>query len=1086
MESKIHSLLEWITPGSPNSHLILPLILRQFLTDSGLLQKGWDPEYYTSLEKTREYAQKYGHCLEETIILCFENKYLRTKHEDNDKFLATVARMTELGEMFSRDDDYFREIYCDIYPAHSKFLRYSVNRWIDYMYGKAEFYSNFFSGNLDYKAALLCSNVMLKIAVVAPENVISDKVIEALFARAMDYGNIRDYNSSFKFYNMAIEKARETDDKAYMYIAVQRKLSVCMGLSQLDSQSDFDIERMSCVDTLNGMLAETVTNAEDLGNQLIQQEKAKKRKASFKKKAYYRERIGKLKEAIPMLSVQLAMSRGDKVTSRKYIDKLKEAEHRVYGGNPGFSRADMLENMYDMLFNSPEREEYEERQCNASNVADDYLGPVFPDYMILGDKFNLTLFSIRNFILGGLFKSAENYCTTLQQLADQTKSDYHKAMAINARGQILEAEGQIQPSIEMYQKALSVLENADLKISDADLSPYLYYSILCEIGSLQKKAIPEEAVNTFTRAMEWLHKHNMPQMLFMSQILNGRADAYDALGNREMAEKDRSEFLRFATSETKRRILLMDQDSRDIFWNDTRKLIDKTVSHINPESGDEFKSESYSAVLLSKGILLCNERLLKVAAKSNPKLAALYDELQNSDIRKHIWGTSYIESEYTEGYLKTMQLSSELNGLLKETDDKVFPDCRILSSCLGQDEVVIDYYDFEVEGGDRQYIAFVLKSGRLTPDVALLCKESEMTDFFEKYTSVEKKRKEVEFSVIYEPFLKVSHELQGKIWNSVEKLITPTSSTRVYFVPSGSLHKVALESLPYGTSWSLTLSDRFSSFSRLSHSRVLLNRAVSPTPDTIGIVAGIDYGMETCSKPTTGKKGYSVSMYEEVLTAEDWQQLPFTTIECQEIQQLFKDKGWLAITLTGQNATVERFKGFSETSPSILHISTHGFAETRKSAVNLPALKDNFRPMDLTGIVLSNGNEGWLKGTAEKHEGIMLASEIAKMDLSKTDIVFLSCCYSGEGIVKADGIYGLQRALLLAGAKTIIMSLWAVNEYAGLLFAKTFYSSYLKNKDRHQAFTEARMAVREQFIDDQLHNQATGDPYYWAGFIMLD
>ena len=60
MESKIHSLLEWITPGSPNSHLILPLILRQFLTDSGLLQKGWDPEYYTSLEKTREYAQKYG------------------------------------------------------------------------------------------------------------------------------------------------------------------------------------------------------------------------------------------------------------------------------------------------------------------------------------------------------------------------------------------------------------------------------------------------------------------------------------------------------------------------------------------------------------------------------------------------------------------------------------------------------------------------------------------------------------------------------------------------------------------------------------------------------------------------------------------------------------------------------------------------------------------------------------------------------------------------------------------------------------------------------------------------------------------
>lgn len=1086
MESKIHSLLERITPGSPNSHLILPLILRQFLTDSGLLLKGWNAECYASLEKTRGYAQKYGHYLEEATILCFENKYLRTKHEDNDKFLATVVRMTELGEMFSQDDDHFREIYSDIYPTRSKFLRRSVNRWIDYMYGKAEYYSNFFSGNLDYKAALLCSNVMLKIAVVAPESVISDKVIEALFARAMDFGNIRDYKSSFQFYNKAIETARGIDDKAYMYIAVQRKLSICMGLSQLDSQSDFDIERMSCVDTLNGMLTETVTNAEDLGNQLIQQEKAKKRKASFKKKAYYRDRIGKLKEAIPMLSVQLAMSRGDKATSRKHIDKLKEAEHRVYGGNPGFSRADMLESMYDMLFNSPEREEYEERQCDSSNVADDNLGPVFPDYMILGDKFNLTLFSIRNFILGGLFQSAENYCATLQLLADQTKSDYHRAIAINARGQILEAKGQIQPAIEMYQKALSVLENADLKISDADLSPYLYYSILCEIGSLQKKAVPEEAVNTFTKAMEWLHKHNMSQMLFMSQILNGRADAYEALGNREMAENDRSEFLRFAISETKRRILLMDQDSRDIFWNDTRKLIDETVSHINPESGDEFKSESYNAVLLSKGILLCNERLLKATAKSNPQLASLYDELQNSDIRKQIWGTSNIETEYTEGYLKTMQLSSELSGLLKEAGDTVFPDCRKLSGCLGQDEVIIDYYDFEVEDGDRQYIAFVLKNDRPTPDVALLCKESEMTDFFEKYSSVEEKRKEVDYSYIYEPLLKASHELQGKIWKNVEKFFASTASTRVYFVPSGSLHKVALESLPYGESWSLTLCDRFSSFSRLSHARVLLDRTVSPTPDTIGIVAGIDYGKETCSKPTTGQKGYAVSMYEEVLTAEVWSQLPFTSIECQEIQQLFKDKGWTASTLTGHNATVDNFKEFSETSTSILHISTHGFAETRKSAVNLPALKDNFRPMDLTGIVLSNGNDGWLRGTADRHEGIMLASEIARMDLSKTDIVFLSCCYSGEGIVKTDGIYGLQRALLLAGAKTIIMSLWAVNEYAGLLFAKTFYSSYLNNKDRHQAFKEARMAVREHYIDDQLHNKATGDPYYWAGFIMLD
>jgi len=1076
MESKIHSLLERITPGSPNAHLILPLIQRQFLTDSSLLEKGWNAECYASLEKTREYAQKYGHCLEEAIILCFENKYLRTRHEDNERFLATVARMTEIGQMFSRDDDYFRKLYSDLYPAYSRFLRRSVNRWLYYLYDTAEYYSNFFSGNLDYKTALLCSNVMLKIAVVAPENVIADKVIEALFARAMDFGNIRDFNSSFQYYNKAIEKAREIDDQSYLYIAIQRKLSICLGLSQLDSQTDFDIERMSCVDLLNGMLTDRFTNAEDLGEQLIQQEKVKKRKASFRKKAYYRERINKLKEAIPMLSVQLAMSRGDKATSRKYIDKLKEAERRVYGVNPGFSRADMLEDMYDMLFNSPEREEYEERPCVSSNLVDDNQEPVFPEYMTLSDKFNITLFSIRNFILGGLFHSAENSYKTLQQLAEQTKSDYHRAMAINACGQILEAKSQIQPAIEVYQKALSVLETADNKISDADLSPYLYYSILCEIGSLQKNDAPNEAVNTFSKALEWLNKHNMSQMLFMSQILNGRADAYEALGEEENAEKDRAEFLRFATAETKRRILLMDQGSREIFWNDTRKLIDKTLAHITPDSGAEYRSASYDAVLLSKGILLCNERLLKATAKENPRLAALYDELQNDEIKRRIWGTSNTESEYTEGYLKTMQLSSELSGLLREAGEIVFPDFKKISMSLGQDEVLIDYYDYEVEGGDRQYIAFVLKSNQSVLDAALLCKESEMTDFFEKYSSVEEKRKEVEFSVIYEPFLKASHELQGKIWNSVEKYFDTEQGTRVFFVPSGSLHKIALESLPYGTDWSQTLYDRYTSFSRLSHARVLLDKTVHSYSNTISIVAGIDYGDEAKYRQTTGQKGYSVSMFEEVMTAEVWPQLPFTATECQEIQQLFQDNGWTVSTLSGEKATEKNFMGFSGASPTILHISTHGFAETRKSAVNLPALKDQYRPMDLTGIVMTNGNEGWLRGTADQHEGIMLASDIARMDLSQTETVFLSCCYSGEGIVKPDGIYGLQRALLFAGVDTVIFSLWAENEEVGRMFANEFYSSYLKNNDRHQAFKEARMAVRE----------LTGDPYYWAGFIMLD
>ena len=186
--------------------------------------------------------------------------------------------------------------------------------------------------------------------------------------------------------------------------------------------------------------------------------------------------------------------------------------------------------------------------------------------------------------------------------------------------------------------------------------------------------------------------------------------------------------------------------------------------------------------------------------------------------------------------------------------------------------------------------------------------------------------------------------------------------------------------------------------------------------------------------------------------------------------------GWTTSVFLQNEATTDNFLNMNGNSPRILHISTHGFAETRSSAIKLPALKDAFNPLDLTGIILANGNEGWLHGSKESHKGILLATEIAQMNLSKTDVVFVSCCFSGEGIVKPDGIYGIQRALKKAGTQTIIMSLWAENEFMGKLFAKEFYRSYLSGQDKYEAFKSAKQAIREQ----------SRDPYLWAGYVMLD
>jgi CHAT domain-containing protein len=99
------------------------------------------------------------------------------------------------------------------------------------------------------------------------------------------------------------------------------------------------------------------------------------------------------------------------------------------------------------------------------------------------------------------------------------------------------------------------------------------------------------------------------------------------------------------------------------------------------------------------------------------------------------------------------------------------------------------------------------------------------------------------------------------------------------------------------------------------------------------------------------------------------------------------------------------------------------------------------------------------------------------MDLEGAEMVVLSACHTAEGVVRSDGVFGLQRAFKKAGAGCIVMSLWEVNDEAGAYFMKEFYLELLsEGKDRHTAFRNARTIVRQKYPD----------PIYWAGFIMTD
>ena len=91
-------------------------------------------------------------------------------------------------------------------------------------------------------------------------------------------------------------------------------------------------------------------------------------------------------------------------------------------------------------------------------------------------------------------------------------------------------------------------------------------------------------------------------------------------------------------------------------------------------------------------------------------------------------------------------------------------------------------------------------------------------------------------------------------------------------------------------------------------------------------------------------------------------------------------------------------------------------------------------------------------------------------------MVVLSACETGLGeIQNAEGVYGLQRALMVAGTRSVVMSLWKVHDTATMEFMLSFYSNWLKSGDKLIAFDLARQAVRAKY---RL-------PYYWGAFILL-
>ena len=1047
------------------------------------LSNGWNESAYNDLESARKMAKEENHWFEELWILLDEVQCLIENHNDQDLFYAANLRLKELHTVFDMPDDEFKSTFDENY-IHGKIQKIQeqtfecLAKFYDGLYRHADY----MTAHMNFMAGMLCSKAMGKIEILTGSIALKDRM-ERLFKMAVDYGSIRKLDNAMQCYNEAIKIAREENDETYEYIGLIRKLSICLSSGHIANHINLDSETISAIARLYEICDGNHPNPYTLGEKLVKEEQKKAENGTKFEIAEAKWRIDRLRESMPMLHLQLALSRGDWQTARKYADELKEKEMEAYGSCSDFSNSDMIMPIYAMLYNSEERSEVTEQ--TSGDDEDDYDEPYninFPEGAFPLDKHRYLIMTARNEMQQKHQRAAEALGEQAEEIAIAMYSDYHVAMGLHTIGQSYESVGNEENALNHYRGVVRMLTEYAHPGSDATLSKSLLYTTLFEIGNLTKISNPTESIKVLSDAIRLLDSKANDETFFLESTLLARAIANANAGDVEGKEKDCMDALDLILVDAKKRLPFIDKELKENYWAEVSKQLGQVVAQVDESSSTSFRLAVYNAILMAKGFLLTSEKAEKHAIYNEEALREyipLHKELEEYEASKLPWGTMTDNSagKYVEHYMKSMKLQMATNGVIEKFYEFMHIRFDAIANTLHENDVVLDYYDYPLENGDQQYVAFVYKKGMEAPVFVKACKESDLQDV---YLQVAANKYDdgtpFHISEAYNSIWVYSAKLCDLIINGVLKHIELSPDSRIYFVPSGSLYKIPVESLVVEDGTETTVSDLYTNFTRISHVRTLLTPYDSDL-NSIGLFGGLNYGDESTEDSPT--RGYIIGMDDRAPTPlAPWGELKQTLSEVRNISFLWQmAKRTNTEVHIGLDGTPEKFKELSERGCSVLHLATHGFFETMNTKVNIPGLQGAYRPMDLTGIVMSNGNEGWLHGNNMHHEGILTATDIAKMDLSQTKLVVLSACYTGEGVVRSDGVFGLQRAFKKAGAGSLVMSLWNESDEVGSQFMSVFYSHLLsENIDKKQAFKLAKAEIRRRFPH----------PLFWANFIMID
>lgn len=470
---------------------------------------------------------------------------------------------------------------------------------------------------------------------------------------------------------------------------------------------------------------------------------------------------------------------------------------------------------------------------------------------------------------------------------------------------------------------------------------------------------------------------------------------------------------------------LLNDKERHSFWEKFNRFFNETMPLTCYKTNDSDITEiMYDMTLLSKGILL------------------------NTEVAKR--------------EMEDKKASAKLLG--KALDIK----WRDVQKRLGEKDIAIEYIRFNLLDSVSVYLAMSLHKDSKFPKITILFEEKQLGNISDSLCYHSKDMTQLVWGPLYP-------ELQGV--------------KNIYFSPSGALYNIGIEYLPGMEDYNIY---------RLSSTRELVTGGKTETKNRAVLYGGLRYDAGF-DKSVTEK---SLAMLDEVFKERanvrglglrgGKEYLKHTKEEVDIIGEELSKANWKCVIDSAAMGTEESFKALSGRKIGCLHISTHGFYYTQEGADNARykfMLIDNNmvsaedKSLTRSGLVMSGANhileDEKLPDNVE--DGILTAKEIADVDLRGLDLVVLSACQTGLGdIAQGEGVFGLQRGFKKAGANSILMSLWEVDDKATQLLMTQFYKNLVSGQSKRQSLRSAQKYLREY------NNGCYHEPKYWAAFILLD